>query len=214
MPELGYLIQRCRENFGSPPRTLTREEEEQFLLRPSFLMRLAFWVAGDRLRIVVRDQHLLRECGQVVWGCLVQANQLLFDGTNRQALPANVIYSPDNYFDEKAALIRETAGGLFELKGTSPGDLELEEFAKAITDERARTMRLRLPQSLSQGKEIYFTTCIIQPSHLPESRLALGYFPLLICPEKTEAVMILPSRYWPEELCKLWISGEDKVIAL
>jgi len=47
----------------------------------------------------------------------------------------------------------------------------------------------------------------IQPSHLPAGHLASGFFPLLICPEKTEAVMVLPCPYWPEELREAW--GEE-----
>ena len=84
----------------------------------------------------------------------------------------------------------------------------MERFARAITDELARTMRLPLPRSLCQGKESYLTTCLIQPSHLPRGYLATGFFPLVICPEKTEAVMILPARYWPQELRKSW-AGEE-----
>jgi hypothetical protein len=37
--------------------------------------------------------------------------------------------------------------------------------------------------------------------------LATEFFPLVICPEKTDAVMILPARSWPEELCEFW-AGE------
>lgn len=36
--------------------------------------------------------------------------------------------------------------------------------------------------------------------HLPEQVLHGSIFPLLIHPEKTDVTMILPSRYWPEDL--------------
>jgi hypothetical protein len=207
MAGLRDLLQRCRESLGPAPRTLRRGEQQEFRLRPSFLTRLIFLVTGDKLRTVLRDQHLLRDRGRVVWGFLVQANQVLFDPGNRQVLPANVIYSPDPWFDDRAPFLEEVARGLFGLKGTSPGDAELERFAEAITDELVRTMRLALPRSLCEGREAYFTTCLIQPSHLPGGCLAAGSFPLVICPEKTEAVMILPARYWPEELCVVWSAG-------
>lgn len=171
-------------------------------------MRLVFLVKRDKLRIVLRDQFILRDHGRVVWGFLVQANQFLFDPSNRLVLPANVIYSPDPYFDNRVPLLQDAARGLFDLKGTSPNDAELETFAKAITDERARTMRLALPRSLCQGRDAYFTTCLIQPAHLPGGYLASGFFPLLICPEETEAVMILPARYWSEGLYNVW-TGEE-----
>jgi hypothetical protein len=209
MAELHELLQQCRENLGSPPRNLRAEEQQTFRLQPSLFMRFILLISFDKLRTVLRDQHLLRDHGRVVWGFLVQANQVLFDPTNRQTLPANVIYSPDTWFDDQAPLLMEVAQGLFSLKGTAPNDPELEKFANAITDELARTMRLRLPRSITEGREAYFTTCFIQPSHLPGGCLAAGFFPLLICPEKTEAVMILPERYWPEELRALWSGTEE-----
>jgi hypothetical protein len=208
MARFGEFLQRCRESLGSPPRTLDREEQRYFRLQPSFLMRFVFLSRLDNLRMVARDQYLLRDHGRVVWGFLVQANEVLFDPRNRQVLPANVIYSPDTYFDDRVALLQGVAGGLFQLKGTSPGDEELEKFATAITNEVARTMRLPLPRPLCQGKEVYFTTCLIQPSHLPGGYLASGFFPIVICPEETDAVLILPARYWPNELCQVWTLGE------
>ncbi len=204
MADLGQLLRGCRERFGSPPRFLEREAEQDFRLRPSFLMRCVFLLTGDKLRTVLRDQSVLRDHGRVVWGFLVQANQVLFDPANRATLPANVIYSTDTDCDDEVALFRDVAHGLFRLKGTTPADPELTRFSAAITNELARTMRLPLPRSLCRGKTAYFTTCLIRPSHLPRGHLAAGFFPLVICPERTEAVMILPARYWPAELCEVW----------
>jgi hypothetical protein len=204
MATMGEVIRRSRQNLGPPPRELPREERQAFRLRPSLLMSALFLLRGDKLRIVLRDQGLLRDGGRVVWGSLVQANNILFDPANRQTLPANVIYSPDHYFDGRVSVLQRIAHQIFELKGTSPADKELKKFARAITDELLRTMRLPLPRSLSEDREVYFTTCLIQPSHLPEGYLATGYFPLVIYPEQTDAVMILPSDYWPDELCESW----------
>ena len=207
MANMGEVIRRCRQRLGSPPRELQREERQSFLLRPSFLMRILLLLHGDKLRITLRDQHLLRDGGRVVWGFVVQANNLLFDPVNRQVLPANIIYSPDEYFDDCVPVLQGTAQELFQLKGTSPADKELERFAHAITDELVRTMRLALPRSLCENREAYFTSCLIQPSHLPAGHLASEFFPLLICPEETEAVMVLPAAYWPEELHETWGEG-------
>ena len=209
MSDFAQLIHQCRAKFGSPPRELRPEQQQAFRLKPSLLMRFVFLVSGDKLHTIMRYQHALRDRGRVVWGFLVQANQTLFDPTNRQTLPANVIYSPDPYFDTRVSFLQSLAQGLFELKGTSPGDQELERFAAAITDELARTMRLTLPGSLCEGREVCLTTCLIQPSHLPGGYLADGYFPLVICPEQTEAVMILPVDYWPQELRQTWGQEAD-----
>ena len=105
--------------------------------------------------------------------------------------------------------LQALAGGLFQLKGDSPEDEELERVANAITDELKRTLRLALPRSVTDGRKIFFTTCFIQPSHLPDGFLAQGFFPLIVYPEETDAVMILPANYWPEELFESWAGGED-----
>jgi hypothetical protein len=207
MATMSEAIRRCRQNLGSPPRQLPPEERRSFRLRPSLYVSFLFLLRRDKLRLILRDQDLLRDCGRVVWGFLVQANNILFDPANRQVLPANVIYSPDQYFDGRVSVLEGIAHKLFELKGTSPRDKELRRFARAITDELLRTMRLPLPGSLCENREVYFTTCFVQPSHLPDGYLAASYFPLVISPEQTEAVMILPSAYWPDELRAAW--GED-----
>jgi hypothetical protein len=172
-------------------------------------MRFVFLLSRDRLCAVWRDQHALRDQGRVVWGFLVQANQSLFDPGNRWVLPASVLYSPSTYFDDRVPLLEGVARDLFRLKGNMPEDEELKPFARALTDEMARPMRLQLPRSLCEGKKAYLTTCLIQPSHLPGGYLAVGYFPLLIWPEGTKSVMVLPARYWPEELRELWRESPD-----
>src|SRR6516165_5031941 len=79
MPSFGEMIQECRENFGPAPREMRPEEQDEFRLRPSCLMRIIFLLSMDKLRLVVRHQNLLRDHGRVVWGFLVQANQILFN---------------------------------------------------------------------------------------------------------------------------------------
>lgn len=206
--EPGAVLDKCRERFGRAPRELDADEQAYCRLQPSFFMRLVFFLTFDKLRLVTRDQERLRDHGWVVWGALVQANEVLFNPSNRQTLPANVIYSTDAFYDDEPDLLQDLASGLFELKGTDPDDEELERFANAVTDELARNMKLRLPASICEGRKVYFTTCLIHPPHLPGGYLAQGVFPLLICPEQTDAVMILPSRYWPRDLRERWMSDE------
>ena len=86
-----------------------------------------------------------RDHGRVVWGFLVQANQVLFDPSNSGVRPAVLLYSPDTYFDDNVEVLAELAAGLFELKGSSTGNPEIDQFVSAITNEMARTDRLPLP---------------------------------------------------------------------
>lgn len=202
------MIERCRSSFGSAPRELGSESQRLFRLRPSLILRIYLFLNGGMLRSFLRDQNILRDQGRVVWGVLVQANQILFNPDNRSVLPAEIICSPDTYFDDRVPLLQSLAQGLYQLKGTSPQDKELARFAHAITDERLRSLRLPLPRSICEGKEAHLMPCLVQPSHLPGQHLAAGFFPLVICPEKTDAVMILPSQYWPVELCVAWLGHQ------
>src|SRR5437016_3531409 len=79
LDRLGEIMKCCRSNFGAAPRELSQVERKFFRLQPSPLMRFLFWASRDKLRTVLRDQDALRDHGRVVWGFLVQGNQLLFD---------------------------------------------------------------------------------------------------------------------------------------
>jgi hypothetical protein len=160
--------------------------------------------AGDKLLEVLEDQDVLRDHGQLLWGHLVQANQLLFDPENRHTLAANVIYSTDPFLNGRVAVLARIAPGLFSQKGTVNADRDLKEFVRAITNERERILRRKLPRGYCGGRSVYFATFFIQPSHLPDKCLTRPAFPLLAHYERTEAVMILPSRFWPPELIAQW----------
>lgn len=168
-------------------------------------LEAAFRQSNDPMLRILTDQQTLLDRGEVVWGRLVQANQILFDPSNHFTAPANVIYSLDPYFDGRGDILGGIAHGLFARKGSVPGDRELREFVRVITDERERIMRRELPRGYCGGRSVYFTTCFIQPSHLPGNRIARPEFPLLVNFQETEGVMVLPSRFWPPELVSRWL---------
>lgn len=183
------------------------DERQYFRLRPSFLKRFLLWLNLDHLRIVLRDQHYLRDRGDVVWGYLVRADERLLSPRNRRILAAEVIYSPDTSFDDRVPVLHGAASRLAQLIESPPADEELEAFARVIREEQVAARRLPLPPSLGDGRDLFFARCLVQPSHLPGGCLANGLFPLVICPEKTDAVMILPERYWPDALRASFVAG-------
>lgn len=194
----------CRERFGPPPRTLDAVDIEACRLNVSPELEAAFRESNDPMLRILSDQRALLDRGEVVWGHLVQANQILFDSSNTHTAPANVIYSLDPAFDGRVDLLGGFAHGLFARKGSVPGERELREFVRVITDERERMMRRELPRTYCGGRSVYFTTCFIRPGHLPGNRIAQPEFPLLVNPRETEAVMILPSRFWSADLVGQW----------
>ena len=92
------------------------------------------------------------------------------------------------------------ARGLFAQMGSPRVDRELKEFVATVTDEMARLLRRKMPHSYTGGRSVCFATCFIQPTHLPYGYLNRPSFPIIVNPEETPAMMLLPSRYWPAEL--------------
>ncbi|WP_020470388.1 hypothetical protein [Zavarzinella formosa] len=199
------LIGGCRELIGPTPRSLDGREADACRLELSPDLAALLTQSKDQLLRIIADQKALRDRGQVVWGHLVQANKILFEPDNTLTLPANVVYSLDPYFDGRVAQLATIARGLFARKGSVPGERELREFVRVITDERERIMRRELPRTYCGGHSVYFTSCFIQPGHLPGNCLLQSAFPMLVNYKETEAVMLLPSRFWPKPLVSQWL---------
>ena len=202
---------------GSAERTSVHRPEkweqsgrESFNIHLSFLTRARLIIFGDKLRQILREQNCLRDQGRIVWGVLVQANNALFDPNNRQTLPANLIFSPDNHFDDSLPTLQQLARRIADLREASPANAQVKQLALAVSNKTLRTMRLQVPPVLCHDRQVFFTTCLIHPPHLPAHFLGASFFPLVICPEKTEAVMILPSTYWPEQLRESWLNTDSR----
>ena len=75
--------------------------------------------AKDPLRAIYHDQEQLLSHGRIVWGCIVQANQLLFSKGSDDS-PAAIIYSTDPYFDAHPEDLVEIADELFMVRGRRP----------------------------------------------------------------------------------------------
>jgi hypothetical protein len=156
----------------------------------------------DELIEVYRRQKLLLKQGTVFWGALVQANNRLFkDGPDDH--PALTTYSESGAFENSPDKLVDIARRLFRLKSTTPTDPEERRLADMITDEMERGMGWLVPRSCTGGVEVRSTTFMVFRGHIPGRRLASGWFPLLTHPE-TPAVMIVPCRYWPQELVAKW----------
>jgi Fe-S cluster assembly iron-binding protein IscA len=146
--------------------------------------------------------ELLR-AGTVVWGCIAQANANLFAPGDRDH-PANIIYSCTSAFDDNPGRLADIAHAVFQLKNTTPADPELATIAALITDEFNCAEKEPLPRQLTEGHDVYFACTLVHRSRLPNGILSDSVFPLLVCPQRTPANMILPLRYWPRELAGRW----------
>jgi hypothetical protein len=177
--------------------------------RPGLLERLYLratpprWCRADDLMAAYRDREKLLREGSVVLAVVVQANTLLFERGADDA-PANVIYTTDRDAEQPVVQMLGVARRLFSLKGTEPVDGGEARFARMLSDELGRDFRVTVPDRLSGGLDLTYTTIMVHRKHLPDGRLVAPYFPLLIHAE-SRAAMILPARYWPDEFVEGWL---------
>jgi hypothetical protein len=159
-----------------------------------------------RFCALYRDQNVLLKKGVVVWGRLVQANNLLFK-PGKWDHPAVIVCSPAPVFDSNLRELTRIANDLYELKDQKlehPEMADFVTFADVITNEMDCLFNVEIPDSLTLNQLVYFTSIMVCRKHLPGGYLKSDWFPVLIAPEKTPAAMILPSKYWLPELRRAW----------
>lgn len=201
-----YRLYRARRNpllAGAFHRPRRPGPLERLYLR----VRPPGWCKTDDLLAVFRDRGKLLGEGDIVPAVLVQANAALFERGADDA-PANVIYTTDAEAEQPVARMLEVARRIFALKDTKPEDPDEARFARMVSYELGRDFRVTVPDRLSGGLDLTYTTIMVHRRHLPEGRLAVPYFPLLIHPE-SRAAMILPARYWPDDFLDEWVRIGD-----
>jgi hypothetical protein len=195
------LLAECRAFYRTP---LIDSDRPACKLTISNELHDFYERSNEALLKILREQDLLHERGQVYWGHLIEANNLLFNSSNEYTLPAAIIYSTDPFFDSQIDLLESIANRLNEFKEKPSSDPEVREFMRITTDEFERILRLELPLNCCHGRSVYYATCLVQPHHLPRGIIQTGWFPIVADFENTEAVMILPSHIWPHRLLAYW----------
>jgi hypothetical protein len=196
------MLEECRRAFGGPARRFSLWQWHTYLkARKPRWLHVHF---NDLTNGIYRDQRALLTTGRVVWGHIIQANQLLFS-PGPDDMPAEVIYSFDPALESDATLrtYEDLAARLFALKGTAQSDPRLAEISRVLAAEIERTPRRELPRDLTAGRQIFHTTIMGVRKHLPRGHLAEPFFPLVASPDLTWT-MILPARFWPAELHTSW----------
>lgn len=194
------MIAETSEKLGQIPRRFDLWTKYMYL--HSFASSTLRKYRPELLTIYDNWERLITE-GQVVLGVIVQANVRLFE-KGKKNHPANIIYSTDTDAESKLEKLFSIADQINYLKNQ---DFLLNQdeidFSELVADEMKSAFNVRLPKVLSQNMSVYFTTTVINRNHLPSKRLSQNFFPLLIHPE-IDASMIVPSRYWSEDLLKVW----------
>lgn len=169
------------------------------------------WVAetNSPLMCLYRDQQLLLAEGRLVWAYIIQANVLLKvpGGPN---CPAAVVFGDSDAMDSQLERLSQIASTLGETKGNKECDPELKRFSELITGETEVCLNLKVPRSHSDGLDVFYTTIMVHREQLPAPVLSAPFLPLLVCPEKTQATMILPVMFWSEMLKKVFTLSLNK----
>jgi len=198
--DLGLALQETRFLAKKPVRTVP------FFKHQTVTIKLPEWLqtdGDDQLNDIFNNQRKLFQQGSIVWGQIVQANNLLFNAGNDDC-PAAIIYSLDPAIDCNSHVLKKAASGLFSVKGEHVENEEMQRFSDLLEDELERQMKLHVPLFLTKNIQCYYTTIMVCRNHLPNKILSNDLFPLLVLPEQTEATMILPKQYWSDTLIQCW----------
>ena len=161
---------------------------------------------NDALNVIYQDKDIVFEQGQIYYGCLVQANQLLFDRNNRADMPANFLYSTHPFAEKYPEFLMEMAEEMFSYKDIPAEQVPepLREVVRIITDELDRAsvdFIISLPNPENPDKtidniDVHFCSLIVFVKDLPEYCLTGRFCPVIAAPDKSPAVFILPKEYW------------------
>lgn len=179
-PDYRKEIETVRENFiadTNPDKNMT--------LKPGFGPNKVF---HDRSVIAT---------GKIRYGYVVEANNEMFRFKNLQtiALPGVVIYSTDEYFDENPLELKHIANEVYSNKRHNILRNELKYFTAQ-----------RLPDELTEGRDVYMTTIMFYRLHLPLGYLTDSLLPIVADPEHT-GVFVVDPKYWTEPLVGNFVHG-------
>lgn len=195
-------IELSKKLFGEPGERSFGFFERLFYLR---IKRPIWCDATDDLYTLFENKNNLINYGNIVWGCIVQANNSLFQKGYFNC-PASVVFHPDPNAHPDLNDLSSAADKMFRLKGKSPDDEHLRKIANMLTDELERSFGIPVPKEFCSSYQLYEASTFISRKHLPNGILNKGVFPMLISHCSPYWCIPLPSKYWSKSMIDYWYS--------
>lgn len=164
------------------------------------------WLMTDPLYHQLDGLANMYNQGRVVWGAIIQPNTVLFEDSV-ECQVTEVVYDPAGRTDVET--LQEVAKNLLKLKATQPTDEEEIAYLKLFNERPTRFIDVNVPKSISAAPLKVNSVFVWRP-HLPNGRLTLDYFPILLGEhQEKRCVTILPAYFWRmTELYQVWISKD------
>ena len=106
-----YLIMKTREKARQPPRKFNSSEKSYNRISLPLLMRL---VGGKYLKPIYKNCNLVLENGKIIWGFIIQANELLFEPGKIDSA-GQVIFSMEPVFDSRVDALAQISDRIIDL---------------------------------------------------------------------------------------------------
>jgi hypothetical protein len=162
------------------------------------------WITGDPLSTLFEHEKILLEEGHIVWGALIQANHALFKPGALFSAPGEVLYDPAGRMPP--ALLLDVARRILLLKESEQNDPVPASTAEALADDTRRVFGMAAPEELLPYRLLISSTYFEQ-AQMPDMRMTLPWFPLLISERCPGVVLFLPSIFWPEAFREEWLGA-------
>jgi len=197
-------LQIMRENFKQ------KKEKTLKLKRPDWLDN------DDKLNRIYAKMDLLLQEGEVYWGSLVQANEILFRKRPHIDCPCNVVFTSNEYLNHHPQMMSTITRQIFSYKNTNNAPKYLKRIVAYVTNEVERVFNYPISVSeveelgkhmtASQEDTLYFTTMIVFRKYIPGGVLTSSVFPIVAAPGVTDISIILPKKYWTKKVTRMFLN--------
>ena len=175
-----------------------RNDPGDRIKRPSWLDQY-----NDSLAYLFYRFDELLENGKVVPASVVLANDKLYHRAGlfyRKDHPAYFVYSFDSYYDGHTDELETLAAKLLAVgQAESKNTKDEKKITSFFSGGKNRPIHKKVPESFTDGREVFFTTTIVSRKHLEKGKLQYKTYPLIVTDDEKADAMMLPKKYW---VCK------------